>query len=203
MSTELLVKPIRKLLVTTGIKSTSPMIQHRWSEKALQMMRDKHAGKKTKNRDVRNPEKEGRDAAYLTDDDRYGVPAMAVKSAVLSAAHKDLGVPRTMVMKSLFLVCSDKNMVIPFKDYSEPHIREDAVTVGSSSTDLRYRPQFDTWSTVVQWELDSELLQVGDLVNLISRAGFGVGVGEWRPEKGGEYGRFEIDSTIPVAAEEV
>jgi hypothetical protein len=28
---------------------------------------------------------------------------------------------------------------------------------------------------------------------MIERAGFGVGIGEWRPEKDGDYGRFRVD----------
>jgi hypothetical protein len=60
------------------------------------------------------------------------------------------------------------------------------------AADLRYRPQFDQWSVDINIEYDADLLQQGDIVNLIDRAGFGVGVGEWRPEKGGEFGRFAV-----------
>jgi len=37
---------------------------------------------------------------------------------------------------------------------------------------------------------------------LIDRAGLSVGIGEWRPEKGGEYGRFKIDDTVPVEVQD-
>ena len=52
-------------------------------------------------------------------------------------------------------------------------------------------------------EIAAELMRVEDLVALIERAGFGVGIGEWRPEKGGEYGRFAIDPSVPVKHEEL
>jgi hypothetical protein len=46
------------------------------------------------------------------------------------------------------------------------------------------------------------LLQRDDVLALVDRAGFGVGICEWRPEKGGEFGRFEIDQNVPVTFEE-
>ena len=45
----------------------------------------------------------------------------------------------------------------------------------------------------VRLEFDSQSLTKNTILNLIQRAGFGVGLGEMRPEKGGEYGRFEVD----------
>jgi len=196
------LKPIKKARVHMRIVGTSPLIQHAWDEKAKQMMRDKHAGKKSKNRDVRDPQGEGERAAYYTEDGKYGIPAMALKSAVISAAHKDIGVEKTLVRKALFLEVKDRNAVLPM-DCDEPEIREDCVRVGMGSTDLRYRPYFYRWSAGVTWELDRELLTVNELINLVNRAGFGVGIGEWRPEKGGDYGRFEVDTTEPVTEEEI
>jgi len=191
------LRPIRRQRVRCTIVGVSPLIQHQWSEKAREMMRDKHAGKKTKTREVRDPKAEGESAAYRTADGKYGVPAMAVKAAVLGAAHKDLGVEKTLVRKALFIVCKDAGGVLPM-DCDEPEIREDTVRVGAGAADLRYRPYFYRWSVRIDWELDAELLQVEDLLNLIDRAGFGVGIGEWRPEKGGEFGRFEVDRTAGV-----
>jgi hypothetical protein len=192
--------PVKKQRVGLRITGISPLIQHQWCNKALQMMRDKHAGKKTKNREVRDCEAEGREAMYVTDSGSPGVPAMAIKSAIISAAHRDIGVERTLVKKSLFLVCSDSKMVLEM-DCDEPVIKEDAVRVGQGSADLRYRPYFHRWAVDLTFEIDAELLRVEDLLNLIDRAGFGVGIGEWRPEKGGEYGRFQVDRTCPVVAD--
>jgi len=192
--------PIHRRVVRTTIVGISPLIQHQWGEKALQMMRDKHAGKKTRTRDVRDPEQEGRDAMYTCDDGTPGVPLTAIKSSLISAAHKDIGIEKTLVKKALFIRCDDSNKILKM-DCDEPEIREDAVRVGQGSADLRYRPYFMRWSVDIEWEIDGQLLQIEDLLNLIDRAGFGVGIGEWRPEKGGEYGRFEVDRTKAVVME--
>jgi hypothetical protein len=191
------IAPIKKLHVGLRIIGTSPLIQHNWDEKSKRQMREKHAGKKSKTREVRDPQAEAEAACYLTGDDKHGVPAMAIKKAILTAAHKDLGLARTTVQKALFLICPDDKIL--HMDCNEPEMREDTVRVGNNSTDLRYRPCFTRWSVDVEFEIDNELLQVEDLLNLIDRAGFGVGIGEWRPEKSGEYGRFEVDRTHKIS----
>lgn len=190
------IKPIHRKLVRMRIVGKSPLITHAWDEKNRKLMRDKHAGSKSKNRDARDTVAEGEAAAYRKDDGRYGVPAMAIKSSVIGAAHKDLGIEKTLVRKSLFLVCDDDN-ILPI-DSDPPVIQEDVVRVGQGAADLRYRPYFFNWSVIVDWEIDAELLQVKDLVTLVDRAGFGVGICEWRPEKGGEYGRFSVDPSFPL-----
>jgi len=193
------LSPIKRSTITFTIKSTSSLIMHKWSEKAKAMMRDKQQkGTKTKVRDLRDPEHEAKEATYVTADGDVGIPAMAFKNALITAAHKDIGIEKTLVRKSLFLKCSDANLVIPFTDASDPVIREDMVRVGAGSSDMRYRPEFSSWSASVSLEFDAEMLQPKDILALAGRAGFGVGICEWRPEKSGEFGRFEIDDTIPV-----
>lgn len=195
---KIVLKPIAKKTMTFGIRGTSPLIMHKWSEKALREMREKQQeGKKTKARELRKPEEEAKQATYTTDDGEIGIPGMAFKASLVNAAHKDIGIEKTLVRKALFLVTNDSNKVLPIT-CSEPIVREDCVRVGMGSADLRYRPEFREWSCVVQLEVDSELLQERDVLALVDRAGFGVGLCEWRPEKGGEFGRYEIDPSVKV-----
>lgn len=191
------IKPIRKRLIRLGVRGKGVMAQHKWAEKAKREMREKHAGKKTKTREVRDPHQEFIDATYFTAKGEYGIPAMALKAAIIGAAHKDLGIEKTLVKKALFLRCTDPEGVLAMK-CSDPVMREDMVRVGQGGTDLRYRPFFAEWSVQVIFEVDGELLTTADLCTLIDRAGFGVGIGEMRPEKGGEYGRFQVDNSVPV-----
>jgi hypothetical protein len=188
------VRPIKQATAVLTVEGSSIMVQHKWSEKAKEMMRQKKAGRKTKTREVCNPEKEARDATYFTADGQYGIPVTALKKAIIGAAHKDLGIEKTLVRKSVFIRCSDPGGVLPIR-CDEPIIREDPVRVGAGSADLRYRPQFDKWECDVEIEFDEDNLTLEDLANLINRAGFGVGILEFRPEKGGEWGRFRIKET--------
>jgi len=193
------ITPVAIATVNFTIKQRgeSPLVVHAWSAKALRTMRLTAAERKKVAKVARNPEEEADGATYYMDDGRIGISAMAVKSSLLKAAHKDFGIPRTTVMKAMFLKASDTSGNLPL-EYVEMSIREDCVRVGNGSTDLRYRPEFQGWSVDVCFEIDTRVLTPDDLVNLANNAGFGVGVGEWRPEKGGEWGRFEVDTTAPV-----
>lgn len=196
------LKPINRAVIEIKISGLSPLIQHKWSDKALIQMREKHSGKRTKNREIRNKEQEMADATYFKKvvneetgetEFRYAIPVEALKASIIGAAHKDLGIEKTLVRKAFF-IRSDVDRLLPLV-CSPPILREDAVRVGQGSTDLRYRPEFTKWECTFDVEFDAELLQVKDIVNLVNRAGFGVGIQEWRPEKGGDFGRFEVVGT--------
>jgi len=197
-STELKISEIQKGFVRMRIVGVSPVITHAWSEKARRMMLEKKQGKKTKTREVCDPAAEVEAASYRTPTGKYGLPLMAFKKAIIGAAHKDLGVEKTLVKKALFLVDQDQSGVVELV-YEKRVSREDSVRVGMGSADLRYRPEYQGWSVLLIFEVDHELLQVADLIALVNRAGFGVGVCEWRPEKGGEFGRFEVDRSNVVS----
>lgn len=221
------LKKINRRLLTVRLVGISPLIQHRWSEKAKGMMRAKQQeGKKTKVRDLRDPEAEAIEAGYYCDKEKKvpGVLAVAIKAAIISAAHNDLGMPKTLVRKALFIYPMGREVVIPLekvsgkgpakrevgteflpvgKDRAVSTFEEDMVRVGQGSADLRYRPYFYDWAVTTRWEVDADLLKVDDLLTLLDRAGFGVGIHEWRPEKGGEYGRFRIDTKFKITDEAI
>ena len=193
MSNVITLEEMKQSVLTTKIEGVSPLIEHKWSEKALTMLRDKHAGIKVKNREARDPEAEFHSAYYKCEDGQYGFPAGGIKQCLINAAHKDIGLEKTLLRKSLFIIPDDTiNNLCAFES-DDPVMLEDIVRIGQGSTVLRYRPEFRNWSMIIRMEFDSMSLTQNTILNLVQRAGFGVGLGEWRPEKGGEYGRFQVD----------
>jgi len=194
----LTIKPIQQKRMTIRIVGTSPLQQHQWDEKAKRQMREKQAGKKSKDREIRDPQAEFEAATYRTAKGKYGFPGMALKRAIISAAHKDLGIEKTLVRKALFLHIEDPGGIIEL-DCKPPRMREDMMRVGMGSVDLRYRPEFaEGWAANIDIEFDSELLTEQDVITLVDRAGFGVGIGEGRPEVGRDFGRFKVDTSAEI-----
>lgn len=188
------LKPIVPIKLSFWIRGTSPLIQHAWSDKGLKMMRMSAAERKKQPKTQREPQQEAESATYRTDEGAYGIPLTAFKAALVGAAHKDFGLEKTLLRKAFFVPSADSGRVVAM-ECEEPIVREDIVRVGAGQTDLRYRPQFDRWRVNILAEIDGELLSGQDVANLVNRAGFSVGIGEWRPERGGEFGRFELDTT--------
>lgn len=186
------VRPVRIEAVRVKIEGTSMLICHAWSEKAKRLMLGaQQGGKRARLRDVRNPEEEFEAARYRLADGADGMPCTALKSALVSAADKDLGLPKTRVQKAIFVQPDDGvqylRLIAP-----APIMREDVGRIGMGKAHLIYRPSYWPWALEPTIQYDADLLSLEIIANLIVRAGFGVGIGEWRPEKGGDFGRFTL-----------
>ena len=195
----IILQPITIDTVSLRIVGTSPIVQHKWSEKAKKMLRDKHAGVKTKTRDKRDPKAEFEACLYVGQEtNQFGVPCNALKNCIINAAHKDIGVEKTLIRKSVFIGAQDidkdeKVDMVLFDTADKPEMREDIVRVGTGTADLRYRPEFKKWSILFNVQMNTDAIQLDTFVNLVNLAGFGVGLHEMRPQKSGDYGRFKID----------
>lgn len=190
------LKPMNIGQMTLRIRNIegSSLVLHNWSEKAKEEMRRKKDGQRTKLREPCNPEAECEAATYRLPDGAPGFPARGIKAAICSAAHKDLGVERTLIRKGLFIHADGSDGIQGLVRIDSPgsKMREDYVRVGMDGTDLRYRPEFQVWEMLLRIEYDADQLRPDVIVNLINRAGYGVGIGEARPERDGDWGRFEV-----------
>ena len=74
-----------------------------------------------------------------------------------------------------------------------PRMRSDRVRIdGGRTSSIAYRPEFWPWTMTVPIVFNATLLTEAQLLNLVQLAGFAIGIGDWRPEKGGTFGQFTI-----------
>ena len=57
---------------------------------------------------------------------------------------------------------------------------------------LRSRPRLEKWAAKVELEIDEEFIAEPTLRELMDIAGRIIGVGDFRPEKSGPFGRFRV-----------
>jgi hypothetical protein len=167
----------------------SSLIMHKWSEKAKKEMLDKQMKVAKKGREAKNPEQDFKDCIYHHPDGGYGFPSVAFKNAAVSACRFTDGTKMT-VARGAFHVEGEYVRI----DGGDPVPREDMVRVGMGTADIRYRAEFPIWQATVVITYNKHALSKEQIVNLFNLAGFGVGIGEWRPEKNGQFGRFHVET---------
>lgn len=182
-------------LQVTQIKivGDSPLICHAWSTKAKTQMLDKQMKRARQKKDAKDPEKDFEDSLYSLDGGGYGFPSVAFKSAMVGACRFAEGIKMTELRGALHIL----GEMVPIE--GEPTPREDMVRVGMGTADIRYRGEFKQWSATLHIQFNAAIVSPEVIVNLLTLAGFGVGVGEWRPERNGSFGRFRVATEEPKA----
>lgn len=185
--------------IRVPIIGTSPLLVHRFSEKAKRQMLDNMQGRKSP-KEAKDPQAEYEGAFYrLKGDSGYGFPATAFKLATVGGARFYSQVTMTALKQFMFFqgeAGEDGQPLVPIT--GDPEMREDVVRVGRGGTDLRYRPIFYEWSATLVVTYVLSALTKGSVLSLIDAGGMGVGVGEWRPEKDGNFGTYRIDPTKDI-----
>lgn len=194
------------------IVGDSPLIVHKFSEKAKKQMLDKQMKKASAGKEAKDPWRDFVESMYwldgmpqeaiiqeagesLVSSARFGFPAVGFKAAAVTACTS-IGSITKVAARQAFHV---EGEFIEIKG-PPPSMREDIARVGMGTADLRYRGEFDPWCAVLTVKYNANLMSAEQVVNLFETAGFAVGVGEWRPERDGPYGRFHVAKGGEIAA---
>lgn len=205
------LKPIVMETRVIRIVGDSPLIMHKWSEKAKRMMLDNQTGKqKTKGHEIKNPVGDFIESMYwmteeptdkseegfekaVSEGARWGFPATAIKKATCSAGYRNGFMPDKVTAYGTFFIKGyGPDQCVEIKG-CVPHIREDMVRVGIAQPDIRFRGQFDEWYADIEVSYNKNgTISFEQIVNMINLSGFSCGIGEWRPEKGGNFGMYHV-----------
>lgn len=211
------IRPIEIKKVQLHIVGDTPLIMHAWSEKAKRMMLDAQMGKaKGKQKEPKSPaddfirsmywltpmpvydDKDSEEAkmeAFETAIEagaRFAFPVTAFKQAAISAAYRMGWAKDKVSLRGAFFIEADENGMIEIKS-DPPTMREDMVKIGMGTADIRYRGEFANWSAniIINYNVNGQY-DLESIVNIINAGGYICGVGEWRPEKDGQYGMFHV-----------
>ena len=213
------INPIVQNEITVRIVGDTPLIVHKWDEK---MKRALPAGVAALGKDVTKkkeyagpiesfinsmywidgkPEEYTEEAfnAAVENGARWGFRVEAFKNAAIDAAYTKKWIPNKKGVKGLFFIVADAvdedgNQLVEIKG-DTPTMREDVVILGgiSRSPDLRWRGQFTNWYCDLRIKYDADgVYSVQDIVNMVNAGGTYNGVGEYRPEKDGQFGMYHV-----------
>ena len=182
---------------------TAPYMQARFSAKAMQAMKSKmEAGptaRKGGRKDARDFDDDFRAAQHIAADGWNGVPAAALRNACIDVCRM-VGFKMTHARMSIFVEADgfDKVDGTPLVrlDAREPERVDMATRNATGVADIRVRPMWREWALNVVIRFDADQFTTSDVVNLISRAGEQVGIGEGRPfsksSNGLGFGTFTV-----------
>jgi hypothetical protein len=178
--------------VQVEIRGTTPLLIHRFSEEAEQVKATRRIEATT-----RDPRAEAEKVVYKNSRGEYFFSAAAIPNAMSAAGanHKARGTRKTLrfVVPSAVRSPSD---VIVILNGSGPadHFEVDArpVTIPAKGRVMRYRPRFDDWGARFPLVVNDDLLSLEMAQQLLTEAGVGVGIGDFRPEKRGPFGTFRV-----------
>jgi hypothetical protein len=172
----------------------TPLIMHKWSEKAKKEMLDKQMKKAKPAKEAKDPDRDFEESIYRMADGHPCFPVIAFKAAAVTACTS-IGNITKVAARQAFHIDGEWALI----KGSAPRKREDMVRVGMGTADIRYRGEFFPWYTTLTIAFNDRVMSAEQILNMLNTAGFGVGVGEWRPEKDGQYGRFHVADESEVA----
>jgi hypothetical protein len=178
------------LCLALEVEGTAPAIQNCFNQKVIEEMLRKHMGLPVQ-REKKVPADCIERAITRNTEEVICFPPTAFKKAMLTAAAQVKGLKKTMLRASLFV----EGGSVPIT-YSRMVARMDIVrTSGQGRTpDVRFRPAFEDWKARLIL-LFADMIPAQTVVDLLNRAG-NVGIGEWRPEKDGNFGTFTVVRAI-------
>lgn len=202
-TTQIELPPLNLEIIEITLVGDTPLISHAWSEKAKREMLDKQMKAAKPGKEAKNPVEDFQQTLYRIEGGGYGFPSVAFKAAAVTACTSVAGITKVAARQAFHVVGEQSAVRGAFNGSlmrmdlvrilgSEPEMREDMVRVGMGTADIRYRGQFWPWFTRVQVRFNRNVLSAAQIVNLFNTAGFGVGIGEWRSEKDGQYGSFHV-----------
>ena len=141
-----------------------------------------------------------REKLHITDDGRVFIPPMGLKFAITEAARRigrKIPGKRNATFGKRFeggIICMDP-IVLPVKadDVQGEWINANADGVrGSGKRVRRCFPVIQSWTAAARFWLTDDEITNDVFEEAIREAGQFIGIGRFRPEKGGYYGRFKV-----------
>lgn len=189
-------KAVRLAVRVTG---TTDMLMNRWSQKGLIMMLSKMVGKGLPrgNKDLTNDYEA---SYYRNQKGALCIPCRVIKASIVDGAMITDGVVTKADLKRSLRVLG---FTSPIKLAGGPMRMDVRVAMNQQTPDVRARaivPAGYTFDVVLQFSM---LLSPDKVMAAFDGAGAMIGIGDWRPDKGGDFGTFKVTPLPDVEIERI
>jgi len=188
--------------ISITIEGTTAYLMHRFGEQA-----EVDGAKQTRRIAIQEeePRKAAERVSYRDAEQNLYFPGAAIARLLREAggAHKQKGSRKSVkyIVPAAVLVCDDTilfhqpNGKKKTKPITEFEVDSRPVTIpATKGRIMRHRPKLPTWAATFTIEIADDMLPVEVVHQLLEEGGRGIGIGDFRPEKGGPFGRFRVVS---------
>lgn len=179
--------------VAIRVRGKAPLLMHRWTKKAVIQMLSKMAGQPLP-RGNKDLTADFEDSWYRNTKGEVAIPLRLVKACIVNGAILTDGtVTKADLKRSLRVVGRSAPIRIEGGNAKDKLQMDVRIASNTGSVDLRSRALLpeDYWFDVV---LQFAAPLTPDMVmSAFAAAGDCIGLCDWRPENGGEFGTFDIE----------
>lgn len=194
VSKSLKLPPPEFTTFSVKLQGTTPLITDAFSQARRDKLARTQDGSAKQKPGPRDPEAEFTESQYLREDGAYGVPKLAFRKAIQAAAIRMTEVKGTEVLAAFQIDTPDE--FLPLEAKAPTQRMDHVVRMGRGN--LAYRAEFWPWAVVLPIRLDHEVVTLDQFIHIVYKAGMGIGIGNWRPEKKGDFGTWTIESVNDV-----
>lgn len=184
--------------INITIKGITPLLMNRMSPEQLLAL---HTGEKKKFKVRPQPRDEAKSRAYLTEDGMPYLPTENFMACLITAGmYIRLDGKRQMSTRQSTLLpgfLTIENPYLPLTGLNdiaatwEVDMRQGRNPNGGEAVCI-IRPRFDQWSFSASLLIDIDSIAEDMIRELIDMAGSRVGLGDFRPQRRGVYGKFKV-----------
>lgn len=120
---------------------------------------------------------------------KFGFPTVGIKQSAISAAFRNGLAKNKVSIQGMFQIKGELAEIT-----GNLRMREDYCKIPMAGADIVYRGEYDTgWKCTFTIVYDSGSISLEQIVQMINLGGFACGIGDWRVEKGGNFGTFHVE----------
>ena len=125
----------------------------------------------------------------IKDGAKFGFPTVGIKQSAISAAYRNGLAKNKVSIQGMFQIKGELAEVT-----GNLRMREDYCKIPMAGADIVYRGEYDTgWKCTFTIVYDNGSISLEQKVQMINLGGFACGIGDWRVEKGGNFGTFHVE----------
>jgi hypothetical protein len=182
------------ITVDIKLKGVSPLLINRFKEQDEIPVTMKKRDKK----DYGTPREQAEKTPYYdAGTKKLWIPCSWISGAILTVAsdYKLTGSKKTLKSVSGGAIVPTEEKIYFCEGYKLKDIEIDSrPAVVNRARIMRHRARLENWSIHFQLGLEDEIISEEQLHELVADAGRRAGFGDYRPPKGGPFGRFQIVS---------